>query len=249
VKSNVTVMNWLSGFRLGFWFLRMPLGMCAVLVAANLAVRSPREALASFSIVALVISWMFQTVLSSKLGAVANYFLEPSCWAVIVIVQHGLIPLAEVNAKRTMLALAMMSLLVSVTPVFELVSLPANWRQPPEQYEHVQAAVAELNIQPGEALADERLTDTLNWSDIRPLVNDPFAYSQRVNNGATNPKGLVQSLESQQVRLLVMYRSLDQKLRPWPEPIAEAMRKNYVLWKSWPGLYLYRARDDAAKNP
>ncbi|HVX14022.1 MAG TPA: glycosyltransferase family 39 protein [Pirellulales bacterium] len=248
VLGNCNPMSIWKGYATSYEFLPTPLGTGGFLTAAWLLLRSPRQFAQSLFGAGFVMTFAISAVLCCKRGAEINYFLEPALLASLTIAVDGLPRLLELDARRAMLAMAVLAAMIGLPSARDtkavIRSLPARptWFGPVEQW---------LADEPPDVglLADAKVIDMVLSTGHRPCVNDPYLYTMMVGNGTLDSAPLLERMQDGRIKWLFFHRTLPYHLgtierdtHSWPPDVIEALPRFYEAVAEDDGLYIYRHR-------
>ena len=251
VKGNLNSMILTQGYWNGHAFVATPLGIAAVITLAYLLLREPATAIRSVYCVGFVTSTIIATVISSKEGSSASYFMEPCALASLVIGVHALPLLASMHQRR---ALAMVVLLALVVVSPDIKHIRQYGREQGFDWRHVPYGSSMLGKRLDESphayvLADGHHVPMVLHAGYLPLVNDPFLFRLLVDNGGLDPGRVVRAMRRGEVKGLVLKKTIRRHRREvggisqkWPPEILDAMQRHYELDARGENLFIYKPR-------
>jgi hypothetical protein len=246
--GNANPMTIWRGYSHGYLFLTSPVGTGAALVAAWLAISSPRRLLESLYSLGFLLSFALAAVLSCKRGAEINYFLEPAILGALAIAIDGIPRLYELNVRRTQLAMICLAGVMIVPTLRDMkaashsLSLASRWSDP------VRRRLADEPADVG-LLADGKMMDVVLASGHQAQVSDPYLYTMLVGNGSLDPEPVIERMRDGRIKWLIFHRHLahhqnatETDTHSWPPEVLEALPRYYQLVEEKAGLYIYRHR-------
>jgi len=240
VAGNVMPMSLFRSFSLTHVFLLEPICVTAAIIIAIQFV-TDSAFVRSFYCLAFTTNLLCASLLVSKVGADANYFLEATALAAVVIGLHGLAPLWTAHPGRAAVVLGAVTLAL-VAPIISHLGDERGRRFPFSGPEFTELA----GLQPGSSvLADGEHIDLLVRAGYRPVVNDPLQFWLLAKKGTVRLASVLDALERGDVPYLVLAQPIQwHRQRPaedsfWPPEILAAMDRRYRLVSSRGGRYVY----------
>lgn len=236
------------GYLFTYQFLLSPLAVAGLMVAAGRFVASPRQFAQSLFTLSFVLSLVMSAVLVCKRGSEINYFLEPALLAALALAVDGAAWLSTLDARRTQLAMAVMSLVVAAPYVREIRQ---QVRSPAKKSPAYETARRWLDGETADVglLADGRMVDVALAAGYAPWLNDSFLYMLLVDNGTLDVGPLVERLADGRIKWLLLRKTLEEHREAidsntdcWPPQVIDAFPRFYELLEESDGLYVYRHR-------
>ena len=176
---------------------------------------------------------------AGKAGAADNYFLES--YAALCLCGGIAYQLLRKQADFQSMISALLPATLALYVMLNLHSArqPAPYSECRQAYDYVKAESAT------DVLSDNLGAVLMAGKPI--LINGPFLWSSQIANGGwpETDSNLVELIRSHQLGLILLSSRIDGAVEPWPEPVLDATRENYVLTKTFtcPGAeFVYRPR-------
>lgn len=246
--SNRNPMSLWKGYATSYEFLPTPLATGALVTATWLVLSSPRRFAESLFSVGFVMSFVTSALLCCKRGAEINYFLEPALLACLTIAIDGIPRLMELNARRAMIAMAVLAAMITLPSAREIKAVYRSLPARPTWFALVRQWLADEPADIG-LLADAKIIDMVLETGHRPRLNDPYLYTMMVGNGTLESAPLLEQMRDGEIKWLFFHRTLPYHLgtierdtHSWPPEVIEALPRYYEPVAEEQGLYIYRHR-------
>jgi hypothetical protein len=236
------------GYLFTYQFLLSPLAVAALMVVAWRFVASPQRFAESLFALSFVVSLAMSIILVCKRGSEINYFLEPALLAGLVVAVEAAAWLWTLNARRTRLAIGLLSLVIAAPYVREMRQ---HAREPSKMSPAYETARRWLDGDPPDVgvLADGRMVQVALATGYQPWLNDSFLYMLLVENGTLDASPLVERLCDGRIKWLLLRHTLDEHRQAvdsntdcWPPEVLDTFPRYYELVDERDGLYVYRHR-------
>lgn len=252
IRGNLNNPSLIQGLKLnfGFWVL-CPASLATIVVLVFMLATDVKRVLGSVFCVGFVVEVAIAMAAVFKEGAAINYFIPACALGATIVGVHGLSHFMTMSKQKTLIAVAVVSLLFTIG---KFIEIPANFavlRDFDAGYANVEKA---LETSPSEwVLVDGGWTDAALAAGAKPMVNDPILLRLMEENGTVDSGPLRDAMSRGEIRYLVLNGTVEEHreqignhVQKWSADVIQAMEQHYhfafTLDAKGDKIYIYRHR-------